>query len=340
MKARWTELKLQLKHPFTIARGTRTYYDSVILTLEYNSVTAYGEAVPTERYNDDSEKVDAALSCIDFGSEPFNDPFRLEDIDSVCRANELMTPSSIAAINIAYWDLLGKLLNQPLYKLWGLDPAKSLVSTFTIGIDEIDVIKQKVKEADEYPILKVKQGMANDREIIEAIREMTDKVIRVDANEGWTKEEALDKIEWLAEQNVEFVEQPLPADKLDDTAWLKDRSPLPIIADENAVTKFDIPKIAYAFDGINIKLMKSGGPTEALKMIHTARSNGLKVMLGCMCESSIAIGAAAHLSPLADWADLDGNLLLSNDPFTGIRVKDGKLILPDAAGIGVEPIGE
>lgn len=340
MKARWKELKLLLKHPFTIARGTRTHYDSVILILEHNGVTAYGEAVPTERYNDNSIKVDAALSSIDFGSEPFNDPFRLEDIDTVCRANELMTPSSIAAINIAYWDLQGKLLNQPLYKLWGLDPAKSLVSTFTIGIDEIDVIKQKVKEADEYPILKVKQGTDNDREIIEAIREMTDKVIRVDANEGWTKEEALDKIEWLAEQNVEFVEQPLPADKLDDTAWLKERSPLPLIADENVMTKFDIPKIAYAFDGINIKLMKSGGPTEALKMIHTARSNGLKVMLGCMCESSIAIGAAAHLSPLADWADLDGNLLLSNDPFTGIGVKDGKLILPDAAGIGVEPVGE
>ena len=340
MKARWKELKLLLIHPFTIARGTRTHYDSVIFTLEHNGVTAYGEAVPTERYNDNSEKVDAALSSIDFNSEPFNDPFRLEDIDTACRSNELMTPSSTAAINIAYWDLQGKLLNQPLYKLWGLDPAKSLVSTFTIGIDEVDVIKQKVKEADEYPILKVKQGMDNDREIIEAIREMTDKVIRVDANEGWTKEEALDKIEWLAEQNVEFVEQPLPADKLDDTAWLKERSPLPIIADENVVTKFDIPKIAYAFDGINIKLMKSGGPTEALKMIHTARSNGLKVMLGCMCESSIAIGAAAHLSPLADWADLDGNLLLSNDPFTGIGMKDGKLILPDAAGIGVEPIGE
>lgn len=340
MKARWKELKLLLKHPFTIARGTRTHYDSVILTLEHNGVTAYGEAVPAERYNDNSEKVDAALMSIDFNSEPFNDPFRLEDIDTACRSNELMTPSSIAAINIAYWDLQGKLLNQPLYKLWGLDPAKSLVSTFTIGIDEVDVIKQKVKEADEYPILKVKQGMDNDREIIEAIREMTDKVIRVDANEGWTKEEALDKIEWLAEQNVEFVEQPLPADKLDDTAWLKERSPLPIIADENVVTKFDIPKIAYAFDGINIKLMKSGGPTEALKMIHIARSNGLKVMLGCMCESSIAIGAAAHLSPLADWADLDGNLLLSNDPFTGIGMKDGKLILPDAAGIGVEPIGE
>lgn len=340
MKARWKELKLLLIHPFTIARGTRTHYDSIILTLEHNGVTAYGEAVPTERYNDNSEKVDAALSSIDFNSEPFNDPFRLEDIDTACRSNELMTPSSIAAINIAYWDLQGKLLNQPLYKLWGLDRAKSLVSTFTIGIDEVDVIKQKVEEADEYPILKVKQGMDNDREIIEAIREMTDKVIRVDANEGWTKEEALDKIEWLAEQNVEFVEQPLPADKLDDTAWLKERSPLPIIADENVVTKFDIPKIAYAFDGINIKLMKSGGPTEALKMIHTARSNGLKVMLGCMCESSIAIGAAAHLSPLADWADLDGNLLLSNDPFTGIGVEDGKLILPDGAGIGVVPIGE
>ena len=187
--------------------------------------------------------------------------------------------------------------------------------------------------------MKVKQGLDNDKEIISAIREMTDKVIRVDANEGWTKEEALEKIEWLAEQNVEFVEQPLPADKLDDTAWLKERSPLPIVADENSVTNEDIAKIGYAFDGINIKVMKCGGPTEALKRIATGRAHGLKIMLGCMCESSIGIGAAGHLSPLADWADLDGNLLLSNDPYRGIDVIDGKLLLPDKPGIGVEPIG-
>ncbi|MCH8330653.1 MAG: hypothetical protein IH946_04620, partial [Bacteroidetes bacterium] len=173
---------------------------------------------------------------------PFSDPFKLEDIDSACRDNPLMTPSAIAAVNIAYWDLQGKLLGQPLYRLWGLNPSKSLISTFTIGIDEIDVIKQKVREAEIYPILKVKQGLDNDREIISAIRELTDKPIRVDANEGWTKEEALEKIEWLSGQNVEFVEQPLPADKLDESAWLKERSPLPIVADENCMTKEDIPK--------------------------------------------------------------------------------------------------
>ena len=339
MKAEWRDVKLNLIHPFTIARNTRTHYDSIILTLEYNGVTAYGEAVPTLRYNEDTEKVNSALATVDYDSEPFSDPFKLEDIDSACRANPLMTPSAIAAINIAYWALQGKLLGQPLYRLWGLNPLKSLITMFTIGIDEIDVIRQKVKEAEIYPLLKVKQGLDNDKEIISAIREMTDKVIRVDANEGWTKEEALEKIEWLAEQNVEFVEQPLPADKLDDTAWLKERSPLPIVADENSVTNEDIPKIAYAFDGINIKLMKCGGPTEALKMIATGRAHGLKIMLGCMCESSIGIGAAAHLSPLADWADLDGNLLLSNDPYRGIDVIDGKLLLPDKPGIGVEPIG-
>jgi len=339
LKVEWRDVKLNLIHPFTIARSTRTHYDSIILTLEYNGVTAYGEAVPTLRYGDDSKKVNAALASIDFDSEPFNDPFKLEDIDSNCRANPLMTPSAIAAVNIAYWDLQGKLLGQPLYRLWGLDPLKSLITTFTIGIDEKDVIKRKVTEAEIYPLLKVKQGLDNDKEIILAIREMTHKVIRVDANEGWSKEEALEKIEWLAGQNVEFVEQPLPADKLEESTWLKERSPLPIIADENSIIKEDIPKIAHAFDGINIKLMKCGGPTEALKMIHTARAYGLKVMLGCMCESSVAIGAAAHLSPLADWADLDGNLLLSNDPYRGIDVKDGKLILPDKPGIGVEPIG-
>ncbi|MCH8299359.1 MAG: dipeptide epimerase [Candidatus Marinimicrobia bacterium] len=340
MKAKWEEVKLNLIHPFTIARSTRTHYDSIILILEHNGITAYGEAVPTTRYDEDAEKVNTALASVDFESEPFNDPFKLEDIDSACRENSLMTPSAIAAMNIAYWDMQGKLLGQPLYRLWGLNPLKSLMSTFTIGIDEIDVIKQKVREAEIYPILKVKQGLDNDREIISAIRELTDKPIRVDANEGWTKEEALEKIEWLSGQNVEFVEQPLPADKLDESAWLKERSPLPIVADENCMTKEDIPKIAHAFDGINIKLMKCGGPTEALKMIHTARSFGLKIMLGCMCESSIAIGAAAHMSPLADWADLDGNLLLSNDPYRGIDVKEGKLLLPDKPGIGVEPIGD
>ena len=340
MKAKWEEVKLNLIHPFTIARSTRTHYDSIILILEHNGITAYGEAVPTTRYDEDAEKVNTALASVDFESEPFNDPFKLEDIDSACRDNPLMTPSAIAAMNIAYWDMQGKLLGQPLYRLWGLNPLKSLISTFTIGIDEIDVIKQKVREAEIYPILKVKQGLDNDREIISAIRELTDKPIRVDANEGWTKEEALEKIEWLSGQNVEFIEQPLPADKLDESAWLKERSPLPIVADENCMTKEDIPKIAHAFDGINIKLMKCGGPTEALKMIHTARSFGLKIMLGCMCESSIAIGAAAHMSPLADWADLDGNLLLSNDPYSGIDVIEGKLLLPDKPGIGVEPIGD
>jgi len=340
LKATWKYVKLNLTHPFTIARGTRLHYDSMILELEYENIKALGEAVPTERYGENIEKVEAALASIDFDSAPFKDPFLIEDIDEACRANDLMTPSAIAAVNIAYWDLLGKVLNAPLYRLWGLNPVKSLVSTFTIGIDEIDIIKQKVMEAEEYPILKVKQGLGNDKEIINAIRDLTDKVIRVDANEGWNKEEALEKINWLADRNVEFVEQPLPADKLDDYRWLKERSPLPIVADENSITSADIPKIADAFHGINIKLMKCGGPTEALKMIHTGRSYGLKIMLGCMCESSIAIGAAAHLSPLADWADLDGNLLLSDDPYTGIDVLDGKLILPDKPGIGVEPNGE
>jgi len=340
LKATWKYVKLNLTHPFTIARSTRTHYDSMILELEYENFRGLGEAVPTERYGENIEKVEAGLGSIDFDSAPFKDPYLIEDIDEACRNNDLMSPSAIAAVNIAYWDLLGNVLDMPLYKLWGLNPHKSLISTFTIGIDEIDVIKQKVREAEQYPILKVKQGLDNDKEIIIAIRELTDKVIRVDANEGWNKEEALEKINWLSDQNVEFVEQPLPADNLDDYFWLKERSPLPLVADENSITAEDIPKIADAFHGINIKLMKCGGPTEALKMIHTARSYGLKVMIGCMCESSIAIGAAAHLSPLADWADLDGNLLLSDDPYTGIDVINGKLILPDKPGIGIKPVGD
>jgi L-alanine-DL-glutamate epimerase-like enolase superfamily enzyme len=217
-----------------------------------------------------------------------------------------------------------------------LDRDAAPVTSFTIGIDSPDIIGQKVDEASNYPVLKVKLGVSGDEEIIRRIREHTDKKLRVDANEGWTsKEEARDKILWLQEQGVELVEQPLPAHQLEETAWVREAVSIPIIADENVTTSADIARLQYVFDGINIKLMKCGGLREAMRMILSAKILGMKIMLGCMIESSVAISAAAQLSPLADYADLDGNLLIANDPFIGVREKDGKLLLQDNAGIGV-----
>jgi L-alanine-DL-glutamate epimerase-like enolase superfamily enzyme len=242
-----------------------------------------------------------------------------------------------AALDIALMDWVGKALNTPLYKMFGLNTSKAPVTSFSIGIDTPEVIKQKVKEAEPFPILKIKVGKKNDDEIIAAVRSVTDKPIRVDANEGWkNKEEALEKIQWLKTQGVEFIEQPMPSEMIEETAWLRERVDMPIVADEAVKTAADIPKLAKAYDGINIKLMKSGGIQEALRMIQIAKALNMKIMLGCMIESSVAISAAAHLAPYVDWADLDGNLLISNDPFSGVKVKNGRFIYNDKPGLGVE----
>jgi L-alanine-DL-glutamate epimerase-like enolase superfamily enzyme len=234
-------------------------------------------------------------------------------------------------------DWIGKSYSIPLYKFWGLDTSDAPVTSFSIGIDTTEIIKQKVREAKSYPILKIKVGTDHDREIINTVRTITDKPIRVDANEGWkSKETAIKNIEWLISQGVEFIEQPMPSAMLEETAWLRDRVNIPIIADEAVKSSADIPILATAYDGINIKLMKSGGLLEAFRMIQMAKALNLKIMLGCMIESSVAVTAAAHLAPFVDWADLDGNLLISNDPFSGVKVNEGKLIYNDNPGLGVE----
>jgi L-alanine-DL-glutamate epimerase-like enolase superfamily enzyme len=221
--------------------------------------------------------------------------------------------------------------------LFGLDRERTPITTMSIGIDTPEVIRQKIAEAADFPVLKIKVGRDDDAQILDSVRRVTDKPLRVDANEGWkTKEVALEKIRWLRGLGVELIEQPLPSVMLEETRWLRERVDLPIIADEAVKTAADIPALAECYDGINIKLMKAGGVQEALNMIRMARALGLKVMLGCMVETSVAIAAAAHLSPLADFADLDGNLLISNDPFRGPQVVKGKLILPDRPGLGVE----
>jgi L-Ala-D/L-Glu epimerase len=266
-----------------------------------------------------------------------DDPFALEDImqrlDKIIRLH----PSAKAAVDMALYDIMGKMLNVPLYKLLGLTAARTPRTSFTIGIDTPAQMAKKALLAKNYPILKIKVGTRHDLEILKAIREVSSATIRVDANTAWTPKEAIKTINALAPYNIEFVEQPVPAHDLAGLKLVRDNVPVPIIADESSIIYKDIPRIADCVDGINIKLMKCGGIRHALKMIHAARAHNLRVMLGCMVESSLAITAAAHLTPLVDYADLDGNLLIDNDPYMGVTVENGKLVLPDRPGLGVQP---
>lgn len=334
MKLTFQKIDLHLRHTFTIARSSRDVEPCIIVRLEHDGITGLGEAAPSDRYGETPESVLVFLERVDLSG--IGSPFELQQITGILQRISPRDFSARAALDIALHDWIGKKLGIPLWKLWGLDPTKTPKTSFTIGIDSLDVIRRKVREAAPYPILKVKVGIPNDEQIIDVIRSETDKPIRVDANEGWKdRQKALDKILWLEEKGVEFVEQPMPDSQLDDIAWLREKVTIPLIADESVKTLKDIPRISHAFDGINIKLMKSAGLYEAMKMIHAAQAVGMKIMLGCMIESSVAITAAAHLSPLVDYADLDGHVLVSDDPFQGVEIIDGKLILNDCAGLGV-----
>ncbi|HYQ86769.1 MAG TPA: dipeptide epimerase [Bacteroidota bacterium] len=338
MKLTYRQIDLRLAHTFTIARSSRDIEPSIIVELTDDGITGLGEAAPSERYGESAQTVQRFLSRLDLGR--FEDPFRIEEITSYVDRAEAGNTSAKAAVDIALHDWVGKKLRVPLWKHWGLDRERTPYTSFTIGIASPEVIKKKVKEAAPYSILKVKVGVPGDRETIAAIRDITDKRIRVDANEGWkSKEEARDAILWLEEQGVEFVEQPLRATDLDGTAWLREQVHIPIIADENIGRLADLPRLRDAFDGINIKLMKSTGLREAMGMIQAAKGMNMKVMLGCMIETSIGISAAAQLSPLADYADLDGNILITNDPFEGVKIVGGKLVLNEHPGLGVERKG-
>jgi L-alanine-DL-glutamate epimerase-like enolase superfamily enzyme len=242
-------------------------------------------------------------------------------------------------MDIALMDWFGQKIGVPLYTYFGLDPADAPVTTFSIGIDNPEVTRQKVREAEAFPILKIKVGLATDEPTIEAVRSVTKKPLRVDANEGWKdKEEAVRKINWLESQGVEFIEQPMPAAMIEETRWVRSRVHIPVIADEACLHPADIPKLADAYDGINVKLDKAGGILEGYRMIQIAKSLRMKTMLGCMISSSVSVTAAAHLSPLVDYADLDGNLLIANDPYAGVTVREGKLILPERPGLGLQAV--
>ena len=333
----FTPYELKLRHSFNLAKYSRTTTPGVQVRLEYDGLIGYGEASMPPYLGESVDSVTSFLSKLDLSQ--FSDPFRIEDIhdymDKVAPDNR----AAKASVDIALHDLLGKIMGQPWYKIWGLNPDNAPDTSFTIGIDTAEVVKKKVDEASPYNVLKVKMGLDNDKELVDIIREKTNRPICVDANQGWNdKEKALEMCYWLAERNCLFVEQPMPKEMIDETAWLRERSPLPIIADEFLQRLPDVRRAAQAYDGINIKLMKSTGLHEAYKMAVLARALGMKVMLGCMTETSCAVTAAAQLSPMVDWADLDGNLLIANDIFDGIKIVKGKVTIPDRPGIGVIPL--
>jgi L-alanine-DL-glutamate epimerase-like enolase superfamily enzyme len=335
MKFSFRPYTLELKHVFTIATSSRTTTPVMLTEIQYEDFTGYGEASMPPYLGESHQTAKEFLSKVDLSK--YENPFELEtilnDMDSIAPGN----PAAKASVDIALHDLAGKLMNQPWYNIWGFNKSKTPFTSFTIGIDTADVVRQKTKEAEEFKILKVKLGRDTDKMMIETIRSITDKPICVDVNQGWTdRSAALDMIHWLKEKGVVFVEQPLPKERIDDMAWLTERSPLPTFGDESVQRLPDVKKAYGVYTGINIKLMKSTGMREAHKMLVLAQALGMKVMLGCMTETSCAISAAAHLSPMVDFADLDGALLISNDVFDGTKIVDGRVTLTDRPGIGVK----
>ena len=332
---RFFPYELKLQHVFTVATYSRTTTPDVQVELTYEGITGYGEASMPQYLGQSVESVTRFLSKVNL--EQFTDPFRVEDILTYVDSLSPGDSAAKAAIDIALHDLVGKLLGAPWYKIWGLTASKAPSTTYTIGIDTAEVVKEKTREcADRFNILKVKLGRDNDKEMINTIRSVTNLPIAVDINQGWTdKQHALDMIFWLKEQGIVMVEQPMPKEMIDETAWVTERSPLPVFADEAIQRLKDIKAIEGAYSGINIKLMKCTGMREAWKMVNYACARNLKVMIGCMTETSCAVSAAAQLSPAVDFADLDGNLLISNDRFNGMKVVKGKITLPDTPGIGV-----
>ena len=335
MSLRFYPYELQLAHTFTVSSYSRTTTPDVQVEIDYDGFTGYGEASMPPYLGHTVESVCAFLSQVDLGQ--FESPYLLEDIMAYLDTLSEGDSPAKAAIDIALHDLVGKLLGEPLYRIWGYNPVKAGPTTFTIGIDTPEIVREKTLEcAGKYRILKVKVGLDTDEQMISTIRSVTDLPLAVDANQGWKdRSKALDEIFWLKEHGVVLVEQPLPKDRLDDTAWLTERSPLPIIADEAIQRLKDIPRLKGAYSGINIKLMKCTGLLEARKMIAYARAEGMSVMLGCMTETSCACTAAAHLAPAADFCDIDGNLLITNDLFKGMTVRDGLMVLPDGPGLGL-----
>jgi len=335
MKIDLEHIKLRPHYPFQISRETQKERDVFIFEVTWEGVTGYGEASPSPYYGENEKTVVSAVGKV--RRKLRGDPEQLKEriAEGDLRKTLHKHASVRAGIDIALWDIIGKRENKPLYELVGLDPTKTPATSFTIGIDTPDLIDKKVDEAAPYRILKMKMGFIGDMVLLDRVIARSGKIVRVDANEGWDVETALQMCRELGEKRIEFIEQPIHHENEEDLCMLKRLSPIPIILDESVRSLEDVSACRGQGHGINIKLMKCGGITPTLAMIDKARQANLKVMLGCMIETSIAITAAAHISPLVDYADLDGNLLVENDPFTGVTVQNGKLVLPDGPGLGV-----
>lgn len=332
MKLYRTTYRLQCTHPFGISRSSHDYYDRIFIYLEQDGIIGRGEAAPSERYNESIPQIAEILK------DKILLPQVVTNINEVIEIFDSYTNGiksfRSACIN-ALFDWWTQKSGQPLYEYFGFEKVISQPTSFTIAIGDFNELEQKVKEAEPYHILKVKLGTENDKAVINEIRKYTDKPIRIDANEGWDLDTAIEMSSWLAEQNIELIEQPLPESDLEQMIELKKHSPLPLIADENCHISNDIAKLAEGFDGINIKLAKCGGIDEAAKMIETAQKYNLKIMFGCMIESSIGITALAQFAAQADYLDLDGNLLINNDPYTGLQIVNGIPVLPKGNGMGL-----
>ncbi len=323
-------LDLPLKHAFTIARSSETVARTVVVRARWNGIDGLGESAPSARYDESADSVADELRRVDLG----DDPYALERV-----LGQPMSPGARCAVDILLHDLIGKDLGRPLWRLLGLDSARTPRTSFTIGIAPIGETIAKVREVGAHPVIKVKLGKGAEVETLEAIRSVYTGTIRIDANEGWDAEQSVALLRELARFDVEFCEQPVPAGTPERLRWIRERSPIPIVTDEDSKNAADLPALRGCVDGVNVKLVKCGGMRAALAMIHTARALGMKIMLGCMVESQILTAAAAHLSPLVDWADLDGPFLTARDPFAGVTyAADGRIVLPDGPGLGVRPV--
>lgn len=337
MKCSYFHFNLPFRYPFTISKGTKTHQPSLVVELENRGVKGYGEAPAIAYYNIPVEKMIEDLER----KKPFIEKFAMTDPERYWHYLHHLIPDNqflVCALDMAAWDLYGKLLRKPVYELMGLDITKGPLTDYTIGIDTIPGMVEKIKEKP-WPIYKIKVGVPGDIEMIEEIRKHTDAILRVDANAGWTLDQALEKIPILAKLGVELVEQPLAKDDWEGMRVLFEQSPLPLLADESCVKEEDVEKCHGHFHGINIKLTKCSGITPARRMITAARNLGMKVMIGCMNESTIGSAAIAHLSPLLDYIDMDGPLLLAEDIATGLNYDFGKYSLSGNPGLGIEFTG-
>ena len=335
----WENFTGEMKYTFTISGSSRSSTPIVITRLTWDGYTGYGEAAMPPYLGETQASVNDFLLKVVPVLEKFDNPFQIEDILIAVDAIATNNTAAKASVDIALHDLVGNIIGQPWWKMWGFNPNNTPLTSYTIGYDASDdVVYEKIQEASWTKVIKVKLGMSEkeDKRMINLIRSKTDTVICIDANQGWKdKYYALDMINWLAERNVNMIEQPMPKYWLDDAAWVTERSPLPIIADEACQRLIDVPKLKGAYHGINIKLMKCTGMREAREMISMANSLRMKLMIGCMTETSVAISAAAQLSPKMEWADLDGNVLIANDCFDGMKLNEGRITLEDKPGLGL-----